>query len=254
MERIKSLNRYQKGILIVMTAMVILFSVIYSVTISRVGFEYADTILVPGRENESTVYSGKIKGQQACFSISENKTVIFQYGDKTYGPYTVKEDPSAIPKGEEIPRPATGIEVLRGDSTLFRGAFVLFGDKYVLYSEDGTLYDFGFSYITSDGVERNENGNVIDPMEPSVSDILELMNDPKLTHKGEWHIWFGAVLICVINSSSILFADELFRFDLMFQIRNADSAEPSEWEIAKRYIGWTFLTIMALIIFIMGLQ
>lgn len=254
MERIKSLNRYQKGILIIMTAMVILFSVIYSVTISRVGFEYADTILVPGRENESTVYSGKIKGQQACFSISENKTVIFQYGDKTYGPYTVKEDPSAIPKGEEIPRPATGIEVLRGDSTLFRGAFVLFGDEYVLYSEDGTLNDFGFTYITSDGIERNENGNVIDPMEPSVSDILELMNDPKLTHKGEWHIWFGAVLICVINSSSILFADELFRFDLMFQIRNADSAEPSEWEIAKRYIGWTFLTIMALIIFIMGLQ
>lgn len=254
MERIKSLNRYQKGILIVMTAMVILFSVIYSVTISRVGFEYADTILVPGRENESTVYSGKIKGQQACFSISENKTVIFQYGDKTYGPYTVKEDPSAIPKGEEIPRPATGIEVLRGDSTLFRGAFVLFGDKYVLYSEDGTLYDFGFTYITSDGIERNENGNVIDPMEPSVSDILELMNDPKLTHKGEWHIWLGAVIICAINSISILFADELFRFDLMFQIRNADSAEPSEWEIAKRYIGWTFLTIMALIIFIMGLQ
>lgn len=254
MERIKSLNRYQKGILIVMTAMVILFSVIYSVTISRVGFEYADTILVPGRENESTVYSGKIKGQQACFSISENKTVIFQYGDKTYGPYTVKEDPSAIPKGEEIPRPATGIEVLRGDSTLFRGAFVLFGDKYVLYSEDGTLYDFGFTYITSDGIERNENGNVIDPMEPSVSDILELMNDPKLMHKGEWHIWLGAVIICAINSISILFADELFRFDLMFQIRNADSAEPSEWEIAKRYIGWTFLTIMALIIFIMGLQ
>lgn len=114
MERIKNLNRYQKGILIIMTAMVILFSVIYSVTISRVGFEYADTILVPGRENESIVYSGKIKGQQAYFSISENKTVIFQYGDKIYGPYTVNEDPSAIPKGEEIPRPAPALKSFGG--------------------------------------------------------------------------------------------------------------------------------------------
>ena len=83
------------------------------------------------------------------------------------------------------------------------------------------------------------------------STILELMNDPELTHKGEW---FGAVFICVLNTISILFADELFRWNLAFRIRNVDYAEPSDWEIAGRYIGWTVLTIMALVFFIIGLQ
>ncbi len=80
------------------------------------------------------------------------------------------------------------------------------------------------------------------------------MNDPELSHKGEWLAWFGAVLVFGLNALSILFADELFRWNLAFQIRNADHAEPSDWEIAGRYIGWTVLTIMALVLFIVGLQ
>lgn len=123
-----------------------------------------------------------------------------------------------------------------------------------MYNEDGTLYNIGFSYGTGDGVERDENRNVIDSVEPTASTILELRNDPELTHKGEWFALFGAVFICVLNALSILYADELFRWNLGFQIRNADRAEPSDWKIAGRYIGWTVLTIMALVIFISGLQ
>ncbi len=254
MEKIKSLNRYQKGVLIFMIIMAIAFWVVYSLTISQVGFEYKDTILVPSQENGSTVYSGKIKGQQARFMVSEDKTVVFQHGDKTFGPYTAKEDSAAIPKDAEMAEDMTGVELLQGDSILFRGGVLKFADGYLLYNEDGTLNNFGITYVTSDGIERDENGNAIDPVEPSASTILNLMNDPKLTHKGEWFAWFGAVLICVLNALLILFADELFRWNLKFQIRNADHAEPSDWEIAGRYISWTVLTIMALVLFIMGLQ
>ena len=44
---------------------------------------------------------------------------------------------------------------------------------------------------------------------------------------------------------SILFADELFRWNMAFQIRNADQAEPSDWEIASRYIFWTGMPLLA---------
>ncbi len=254
MEKIKSLNCYQKGVLIFMITMVLVFAVIYHMTISQVGFKYKDTIFVPSQENGSTVYSGKIQGLQAHFMVSEDKTIVFQYGDKTYGPYTVKEDPIAIPKDKEMQEYMTGVELRQGEDILFRGGVLEIGDSYWLYNEDGTLDNLGFSYVTSDGIERDENGNVIDSIEPSASIILELMNEPELTHKGEWFAWFGAVFICVLNALSILFADELFRWNLAFQIRNVDNAEPSDWEIAGRYIGWTVLTITALVVFIMGLQ
>ena len=248
------MNRYQKGILIVMVIMALVFAVVYSITISRVGFEYKDTILVPSQENGSTVYSGKIYGQQAHFTVSEDKTVVFQYGDKTYGPYTAKEDPTAIPKDKEMAEYMVGVELRQGEDILFRGGVRKIGDSLRLYNEDGTLDNFGFSNVIDDGIRRDENGNIIDPVEPSASTILELVNNPELTHKGEWLAWFEAVAICVLNAILILFADELFRWNLAFQIRNADKAEPSDWEIAGRYIGWTVLTIGALILFIMGLQ
>ena len=62
-----------------------------------------------------------------------------------------------------------------------------------------------------------------------------------------------SLFFCIMNAVSILFAEELFRFELTFKVRNVDNVEPSEWEITARYLGWTFLTIVALIIFNMGL-
>lgn len=254
MEKIKSLNRYQKGVLIVMIAMALVFAVVYRITISRVGFEYKDTILVPSQENGGTVYSGKIQGQQARFTVSEDKTVVFQHGNKTYGPYTAKEDPTAIPKDTPMANHMTGVELRQKEDILFRGGVMENGDSYWLYNEDGTSSNIGLFYTTSGGTTLDGNGNVIDPVEPSAHTILKLMNDPGLTHKGEWFAWFGAVFICVLNALSILFADELFRWNLAFQIRDADYAEPSDWEIAGRYISWTVLPVVALAILIVGLR
>ena len=254
MQRIKALNGFQKGILIIMIVMTLVFAVIYPMTISKVGYRYNDTILVPTQENGDTLYSGKMKGQQACFTVSDN-TVTFQYGDKTYGPYTVKKDPTAIPKDNDMRGSMTGVEVWEGESILFRGGILDMGDLYWLYSEDGSLDSMiGISYVTSDGIERDENGNPIDKMKPSASAIYELTNNPQMTHKGEGGVWFGAVFVCIFNALSILFADELFRFNLMFRIRDVEYAEPSDCEIAGRYIGWTVMMIAALVIFIAGLM
>lgn len=254
MERIKSLNCYQKGVILVSIVMAVSFLAVYSVTISRIGFEYKGAILVPSQENGSTVYSGRISGQPARFTVSEDKTVVFRHGDKTYGPYTAKEDPTAIPKDVEMAEAMVGMELFQEGSLLFRGGVLKVGDGYLLDNEDGTPYSFRITYVSSDGIERDQNGNVVDPVEPSAVTVLDLMNGPELTHNGEWFVWFGAVFICVLNALSILFADELFRWNLSFQIRDADDAEPSDWEIEWRYIGWTVLAITSLVLFIMGLQ
>ncbi len=254
-ERIKGLNRYQKGVLLFMVVMTIVFSAVYFMTVSRVGFAYQDTILVPSRENASTVYSGELNGQTARFTVSEDKSVVFQYGDKTYGPYTAKEDPTAIPKDEEMAGAMVGVELLEGDAVLFRGGVLELSDEYWLYNEDGTPNGFEVGHVTvTNGIELDENGNEVDPAAPSASAILHLMGDPELTHKGEWIAWFGAVFLCVLNAILILFADEVFRWNLKFQIRDVEHAEPSDLEIVGRYFSWTALAVAALALFIIGLQ
>ena len=260
MKRFKGLGRYQKGVLLFMAVMVPVFAALYAVTIARVGFAYGNTILVPGHEDGNTVYSGRIQGKQASFTVYADGTVEFRHGDKLYGPYTAREDPSAIPKADSKGEPlggesVTGVELCRREEILFRGCVVDYGNIRWLYNEDGTLEDFlDISITAGNGIITDGNGNIIDQMEPSVSTILDLMAGPELSHKGAWSGWFVGVFLCILTAFSILFADELFRWNLALRIQNADRAEPSDWEIACRYISWTVLPVIAMFVFIEGLR
>ena len=241
--RVKVLGRYQKILLLLMAVMILAFTVIYPIVTARSGFLYEHTILVPAEEDGCTVYSGKIYGTAATFTVSADKTVIFQYGNTVYGPYTVKENHTAIPKDSDLQAQMTGIELRCGGEIVFRGGVVNSGDCRMLYNEDGSFDPLRITATMSDGT-----------MEPSVSTILDLTDGPALTHKGTWLSWFGGVLICVITALTMLFADELFRWNASFLVRNAEEAEPSDWEIAGRYITWTVLPVMAAVIFILGLK
>lgn len=253
MERIKELNRFQKGVLILSVIIVLIFTAVYPMTISRVGFAYKGAILVPSQENDSMVYSGKVRGKPARFTVSADKTVTFQYADQTYGPYTAKEDPTAVPEDNSMAQNMTGVELRCGQEIIFRGGIRNYGERRLVFYEDGSPADIRITVMAGNGTEVYENGKKVDPMEPSAVDILDLMAGPTLTHKGEWTGWFYGVFVSGITVISVLFADELFRFGLSFRIQDVDQAEPSEWEIAGRYFSWAILPILALAVFIMGL-
>ena len=129
------------------------------------------------------------------------------------------------------------------------------GESPWLISEDGSAADAGFAVMAEGQDTVTEvNGKVADPLEPSLQEIACLMLGPELTHKGDWSMWLGGAALCLITWLTVLFADELFRLQMSFRIRNAEEAEPSEWEMAGRYISWTILPLLALFAFAAGLQ
>lgn len=254
MARIKSLGFFQKVVLAVVLAMVVVFTVVYAVTTARVGYSYQDAILVPAQEDGTTVYSGKVKGKNARITVDPDGLVTFQYDDKTFGPYTVREDPSAIPEAFTENSGMTGIEIRCGEDVFFRGCTSRYGGPSFLYNEDGSAASIRITYTTGSSEIRGEDGKVIDPLEPDPATILDLLDSPALTHKGSWLAWFLGIVLCGITVVSILFADELFRLRLSFRIQNVEDAEPTEWEITTRHLSWAVLAIGAFAIFIIGLQ
>ena len=252
MKRIRNLGRYQKGILLLMAAMILLFTALYPIVLSREGFLYRNALLIPSEEDGNTVYAGKIEGQPASFTLYDDRSVQFQYGDSVYGPYTAAEAPDAL-QNLDLGDGAVGVELRCGEELVFRGGALRQGDQLWLYTEDGSVYtDIGI--MTSGGFIFNEEGEVIDPNEPSVSDLLMVMAGPPLTHEGSWFGWVTGLITCILTAVDILFADELFRLHMAFHISRAEDAEPSDWEIAGRYIGWTVMPVIALVLFIIGLQ
>ena len=260
MERIKFLDRYQKGILLVLAAMAAAFAGIYAVVTSRVGYLYRDQILEPVTENGNTMYIADVQGEEWCFTVTPDRTVTFRCGENTYGPYTARVDPNAVPEDHDLAQHMTGVEVREKDEILFRGGIMPFGAysesgrSWMMYHEDGSSFGLTSYAVLSDGTMISGDGQPVDPMEPSVSNVLRLMEGPELTHKGEWYAWFAGLLISLITAGSILFADELFRWSLLFRVRDVELVEPSDWEITGRYIGWTVMTVLSLAAYITGLQ
>lgn len=260
MERIRNLNSYQKGILVSLILMAMVFMPIYGAVISRMGYLYQEQLLEQGMENGNTVYRAEVQGELWCFTVTPDKTVTFRCGSLVYGPYTAKEDPTAVPKDHNLAEAMTGIEVMDKEDVIFRGGIVGFGERgsarrsWMLYNEDGTSYGFTSHAVMGDGTVIGGDGEAVDPMKPTVYTVLRMMAGPELSHRGDWLGWIAGVFISLITAFTILFADEIFRWNLVLRVRNADLAEPSDWEIAGRYMGWTLLTVTAFVIYIVGLQ
>lgn len=254
MTRMMYLDRFSKTLLLVLVIMAIVFAVIYPVSISREGCLYEDRILMPDTENGNRIYSAKVKGEQWRITITPEQTITFRFGDKQYGPYTVKEDPTAIPSEDSSADRMTGVEVRCGDEILFRGGILDTGSYFIMKNEDGTSPSPTISLTRNDGTQVDAEGNPYDPMKPLVSEILDLIYRPELTHKGHGGFWFLGVCVSMVAALYILFADELFRWKFRFSVRNPQDIEPSDLELSMRPVVWTLMAGLALVVYIMGLR
>lgn len=249
MNRFRELERFPKILLIALLLMTVVFGAVYGITASRVGYLHNDEIFVPRQSEGALVYEGKVDGLDSSIVVALD-TVIVNWGSKTYGPYTLREDPTAVPDGHPQ---MTGIEILDGNKSYFRGGVTDEATDFWLIGADGEQL-FTMTYTLSDGTEMDMNGNPVDHMKPTPRQIVSLLRGPELTHKGQWLSYIMGVFLAIVVAVSILFADELFYLSICFRVENAEAVEPSDWHIATRSLGWLFLTIMTGVIFLMGLQ
>ena len=235
---------------ILLGIMVVIFAVLYWVFGRQYGVEYQDSLYFPTAQGETMIYTGKADGHAASFTVEPDGSVTYRWGDSVYGPYTVLETPDAVPS--EWSGMLTGFEIYLGDELLFRGGYLSQGP--ILIQADGTPYSSHFSNYTINGTTYGSDGNPVDPNQPSLPAILLFYSRPEADdHRGDlqfFAIGTFAAITCIITA---LFADQLFRFNLFFQIKNPDDAEPSDWEIMSRVLGWLFLTALSFSVYLAGL-
>ena len=251
MEKIRQLGIFQKAVLVIMIVMTVAFAFAYHRSVSTEGYLYHGSLLVPQEENGSVVYSGSVKGKDASFTVTGD-TVEFIIGDAAWGPYTVREVPelSAYPDDKS----SRGMEILLDGEVVFSGTVLSAGDNQYLFYEksaDEPVTEGPWVFVTEPFFINEQDSS---PPEPSLADAVALVSSPELTHRGDWGFWFLGVIICAMTAFSIFFADELFRWNLSFRIREPEKAEPSDWEITGRYLSWGFMPLLAFVVFAMGLK
>lgn len=245
-------DRLKKILPIILIVIVAVFSVLYFFIGRQYGVEYQDALYFPATEGNTTVYSAKVDGQSASFTV-EGDTVTYHWGDTVYGPYTIRNDPTAAPVVEwEYPN-LIGVEIREADTILFRGGYT--EDLFLFIREDGEPESDRFRVTYSvNGVEHDADGNVVDPHQPRLSTLIRFSQLPEAdAHRGDSLMWFLGLFLAGVAALLIKFDDTLFRWDLHFRIRNPEYAEPSEWEIFSRIFSWIAFTLLSLGLYIAGL-
>lgn len=257
MKTFRELDVYPRILLIVMLVMLLVFSVAYSLTISRVGFQYRGTVLVPEVQEDQTIYSGTVDEQKAVFTVMSDGKITYQWGDTTYGPYTLREDPTALPQNMPMGFQRKGVELSQGNQILLRGGFLEdMGGECWLFDANGTMHHLGFntSAWSQYGYEVNQNGSPIDKEEPTALELLYLATGPEMTHNGSWSGWLEGASVCALVAATIFFADDMFYLRMSMRVQDAESVEPSDWELLSRKTGWTVGLLLAFLLFWNGMQ
>ena len=255
MQKIRSLGTYEKIILVFLVLMVLLFSILYPVTMSKKGFAYRGSILMPTKTEDGTIYSGAVQGTPVSFEVFNDRSVVCRVGEQIIGPYSVTEVPDAVPKGHPWESLMTGVELRCGEDLVFRGGMTPRSEGPLLVSDGDDETDWFI--ITREYYAApvyDSAGNEIDLMKPSPASIIDLMYGPRLTNKGSIAGWIGGIFICALTAVIVIFAKDLFRYRVSLSVRNAVDPEPSDLTIAGWYISWTAMPLLALLVFILGLR
>lgn len=154
MNRFKKLHRYPRAILILLAAMTLVFTALYLAASARKGFLYQDALLLPEQTEGGVVYAGTVQGQPARFTVYTDRTVLFQCGERTYGPYAARKAPDAVPSRHEAGGQMTGVELYCGEALVFRGGVLESGGRLLLYNQDGTLADPGVTAVVNGGAAQ----------------------------------------------------------------------------------------------------
>ena len=252
-ERWSALTRLQRLLLLFQGVLLLLFLILYFLWGSREGVERRSIFYEKSVQGDTVTYHSKAAGFLTEYTVKGSGgeyTVMCRVEDETFGPYTVSPDPEAAKDPGDWEGPVTGgVQVWQGSELLYRGAYYVGtnGELLWLKDEQGALH-WGGDVVRTTGYSAPDAIQM-----PQVADILSFSLGPAVVRRGDILFFWLLLLIALLNSASILYADELFRWDLSFRIRDVEGAEPSEWEMYSRYIGWCLLCVVELGVFIHGL-
>ena len=242
------MSRYRRVLLLVMAAEILVFFIANVLAFLRPGLEYQDALLYPRTEGELQIYQGKVDGETARFTVTPGGEVSYQWGEYTYGPYQITEDPAAVPDGYEG---SQGIEIRLGDEVLFRGCY-LPSSTFPLIQEDGeSLWEDSNIYMIS-GEQIWRNGQEIterEYREPSLSALARVALGTELTRQGNILLYLLITVLAVFNVLQICFPGLFFRRYIRWRVRDPELAEPSDFYIAMERVEWIVLAIVCLVLY-----
>ena len=231
-------TQFQKVILMILAAMIVLFGVLTGVSRAHKGVLFEETLLKVSAAAEQAVYSGEAHGDPVTITVTPGSgsktTVEFVIGDRFHDICTVEYPLENIrtSRGDTVP----GIRVLKNGAVLFEGGYDQ-NEEYGWYDQDGIrtpMFHIG-AVVGNDPWSGYETTAV---------SVMRFAQGPELTARGSWLLYFLMVFLTLLLALAMAFPMTLFYIQHACDVRDP---EPSDFYLGMQRAGWCIYPILLLI-------
>lgn len=201
------------------------------------------------REGETLTYRGKWSGFATEVTVSPEGTLTFHVDGNQYGPYQVRFDPEAAKiKGDWEGPVSGGVVVSQGEKELYKGAYYVRGNPIpvVLCAEERSDYAGSIPFVA-------EIGDNYKKVYLPVESLIYFALGEGLTRRAIWYGYAVGTFMALTNILSLLYAERQFRWSMSWYIRDAEKAEPTDYQLTMRSVLGGFLFFSALLFYWLGL-
>ena len=234
-------TRMQKIILLILAAMILLFGVLNVVSLFRKGVVFEETLLRIQTEEDSTVYSGKVYGDEVSVTVRPAESQVeYLVEDRVHDVYAVEYPKGLIPTEYGS---VSGIRILKNDQILFEGGYDP-QQEFMRWFDKNGEWDPGvyFSYGTSGGKSA--------PEELTRWDVMRFLEGPEPVHRGSIGLYLLVVLMTLLLMLDVAYPLVLFRLEHCCDVRDP---EPSDFYLAMQKVVWVIYPFLLLAGYIFAL-
>ena len=227
-------TRLQKSVLLILAAMILLFGVLNVVSLFRKGVVFEETLLRIQTEEDSTVYSGKVYGDEVSVTVRPAESQVeYLVEDRVHDVYAVEYPKGLIPTEYGS---VSGIRILKNDQILFEGGYDP-QQEFMRWFDKNGEWDPGvyFSYGTSGGKSA--------PEALTKWDVMRFLEGPEPVHRGSIGLYLLVVLMTLLLMLDVAYPLVLFKLQHMLDVRDP---EPTDFYLGMQRAGWVIYPFLLL--------
>ena len=229
---------YQKIVLGLLAAMLVVFGIITAVNQSRDGILFGDDFLRKEEVTDADCFTGKVNGEQVTVlrwygSENGSRTITLRVGERIHDTYTVYLGEPMIPLSGVVSNVASHllevptVRIAKNDAVIFEGG----------YQESSGFFYTSRGEWTANGMYRMTDGSGADWLEknPPDSFLVQLALEPELVDRGDWRLYGLMVLFTLLTMVDVAFPHTIFR---LRHRRWVKDPEPTEDYMSMQHLAW----------------
>lgn len=233
---------FQKSVLIILAAMIVVFGVVNGFNQTREGILFRDKFLRREEVTDADCFTGKVEGESVTIlrwygGEDGARTITLRVGERIRDTYTVYQGEPMISlndtiSGLQVPT----VRITKNDGVIFEGGYQ--ESSGVFFTSDGK-----FSAVTIDGTMYGSGADPWEDYTVPKSFLMDMVLGPTLVTRGNWGLYALTVLLTVMTMVDVAYPDTLFRWRYRWRVKNP---EPTDDYRSMQHLGWVFMTAVLL--------